>query len=74
VTSDQGISQVEWRPLDSDDSLGSVTVEHADGTTEDRGPMSKADTARLALQIFGGSATRISVRGRIVKWIEQGFG
>jgi hypothetical protein len=74
VTDHQGIAQVEWRPLTSDDSydsIGSVTVELRDGTSEERGQMTRADTARFAIQIFGGSPTRIAVGGGFVKWTER---
>jgi hypothetical protein len=73
VTDDQAIAHVEWRPLAPDDSsLGSVTVERVDGANEDRGHMTRADTARLAFHVFGGSATRIAVGDGIVKWIPRG--
>jgi len=73
VTDDQEVVQVEWSPLSPEDpfdaaaSLGSVIVTHADGIQVDRGQLTRVDTARLAAQIFGGSATRISVGNRIVK-------
>lgn len=71
----QAVVRLEWRPLtlmdsfDATSSLGSVLVEHADGTTEERSPMTRADTARLATDIFDGSGTRISVGGRVVAWV-----
>ena len=72
MTEDKAIVQLEWRPLTSDDSaLGSVTIKRGDGTEEDRGTMTRADTARLAHLIFGGSATRVSVGDRIVKWVQR---
>ncbi len=33
--------------------------------------MTRANTARLAAQIFGGSGTRISVGGRVVAWTSR---
>jgi len=80
VTDEEAIVQVEWRPLtreipfDAGTALGSVTVTRADDTQEDRGQLTRVDTAKLAIQIFGGSATRISVGDRIVTWVRTGRG
>lgn len=73
---DQAIVEVEWQPLASEDSfdslksLGSVTIKRSDGSSEDRGKLTRADTARLAAQIFGSAPTRVSLGGRVVKWIQ----
>jgi hypothetical protein len=77
VADDRAIVHIEWRPLTLEDSfdatwsLGSVMIERRDGTTEERGPMTRADTARLAAQIFDGTGTRISVGGRAVAWMSR---
>lgn len=74
---DRAIVHIEWRPLTLEDSfdstwsLGSVMIERRDGSTEERGPMTRADAARLAAQAFDGSGTRISVGGRVVAWISR---
>ena len=44
---------------DAGTALGSVTITRADDTQEDRGQLTRVDTAKLAIEIFGGSATRI---------------
>jgi hypothetical protein len=77
VADDRAIVHIEWRPLtledsfDATSSLGSVMIERRDGTTEEQGPMTRADTARLAAELFDGTGTRISVGGRVVAWIAR---
>ena len=77
MTDEESIVQVEWRPLTAEDpfdavaSLASVTITRANGTQEDRGQLTRVDTARLAAHIFGGCSTRSSVGDRVVKWIER---
>ncbi len=74
MTDEQAVVHIEWHPLGTDDALGSVTLERQDGTQEDHGHLTKADTARLAARIYGGSATRISAGGGVVRWVERGSG
>ena len=75
VADDRDIVQVEWRPLapmdsfDSLRSLGTVTVRYTDGITEVLDQLTRADTAKLAANVFGTTPTHVSLGGRNVRWV-----